>query len=574
MSSSTINYTTISSDYEEPSDTGSPGVIFYRYDGLSMHLVDPYAQLSPDYVPEPEYPEYLVPSDAEAPMEDQPLPDDVSPTSLSPGYVVDSDPEEDLYEDHKEDPADYPANGGDDDNDESSDDDDDDDDEEEEEEEEHLAPADSTALPVVDHVSSAKDIEAFKTDKSAPTLVPLPRRRMAKMSIRLLTPMSVTAEALIAEYASALTPPSPPLSPLSPLSSPLPQIPSPPIPLPSPPTNSPTYVKAPLGYRAARIRWGAASPSTHHPSEIPSPPMLLPSITHRDDLPEAGILLRKIACFTAPTGRFEVEESLSATVARQAGHTLAHKVDYGFIDTMDASICDYESRAMTAVGVVNERVMDLTNSRRIRDEDRLMAHIQHEHDMFRDLIRAAEKMPPKKRTTTTTTTTTLMTDAQLKALIAQGVVDALQKLKLTEPAKMVTTSMIQELVAEGRNKLLTVTHEVACRITWKELKKMMTNKYYLRGEIKKLKIKLWNLKVKGTDVLSYNQHFQELALMCDRMSPEESDEVEKYVCGLPDMIHGSVIASKPKTMQDAIEFATELMDQKICTLAKRQAENK
>nr|GEU39543.1 putative reverse transcriptase domain-containing protein [Tanacetum cinerariifolium] len=36
----------------------------------------------------------------------------------------------------------------------------------------------------------------------------------------------------------------------------------------------------------------------------------------------------------------------------------------------------------------------------------------------------------------------------------------------------------------------------------------------------------------------------------------------------------SVMASKPKTMQEAIEFATELMDQKIRTFADRQAENK
>ncbi|GJV21020.1 hypothetical protein Tco_1370040 [Tanacetum coccineum] len=51
-------------------------------------------------------------------------------------------------------------------------------------------------------------------------------------------------------------------------------------------------------------------------------------------------------------------------------------------------------------------------------------------------------------------------------------------------------------------------------------------------------------------------------------------KVEKYVSGLPDMIHGSVMATKPKTMQDAIEFATELMDKKIGTFAERQAENK
>ncbi|GKB04687.1 putative reverse transcriptase domain-containing protein [Tanacetum coccineum] len=80
--------------------------------------------------------------------------------------------------------------------------------------------------------------------------------------------------------------------------------------------------------------------------------------------------------------------------------------------------------------------------------------------------------------------------------------------------------------------------------------------------------------VKGTDVESYSQRFQELALMCSRMFLEDSDEVEKYVGGLPDMIQGSMTTSNPKKMQDAIEFATELMDQKIRTLAERQVKNK
>nr|GFB50848.1 reverse transcriptase domain-containing protein [Tanacetum cinerariifolium] len=41
-----------------------------------------------------------------------------------------------------------------------------------------------------------------------------------------------------------------------------------------------------------------------------------------------------------------------------------------------------------------------------------------------------------------------------------------------------------------------------------------------------------------------------------------------------DMIHGRVRASKPKTMQDAIEIATKLMTKKISTLVKCQTENK
>ncbi|GJW59757.1 putative reverse transcriptase domain-containing protein, partial [Tanacetum coccineum] len=58
------------------------------------------------------------------------------------------------------------------------------------------------------------------------------------------------------------------------------------------------------------------------------------------------------------------------------------------------------------------------------------------------------------------------------------------------------------------------------------------------------------------------------------MFPEESDKIERYVGGLPDMIRGSVVASKPKTMQEAIEIATELMDKKIYTFAERQTDNK
>nr|GFB79078.1 reverse transcriptase domain-containing protein [Tanacetum cinerariifolium] len=76
-------------------------------------------------------------------------------------------------------------------------------------------------------------------------------------------------------------------------------------------------------------------------------------------------------------------------------------------------------------------------------------------------------------------------------------------------------------------------------------------------------MKLWDLKVKGTNLASYTQRYQELDLMCERMFSKESDKIEKYIGGLLDMIHGSVVASKPNTMQEAIEIATELMDKKF-----------
>nr|GEW03063.1 putative reverse transcriptase domain-containing protein [Tanacetum cinerariifolium] len=57
--------------------------------------------------------------------------------------------------------------------------------------------------------------------------------------------------------------------------------------------------------------------------------------------------------------------------------------------------------------------------------------------------------------------------------------------------------------------------------------------------------------------------FQELALMYGRMFPKDLDVVEKYVVGLPDRFQGNMMSTKPKTMEEAVEMANNLMDQKL-----------
>nr|GEU77610.1 reverse transcriptase domain-containing protein [Tanacetum cinerariifolium] len=68
--------------------------------------------------------------------------------------------------------------------------------------------------------------------------------------------------------------------------------------------------------------------------------------------------------------------------------------------------------------------------------------------------------------------------------------------------------------------------------------------------------------------------FQELALMCTKFLADETEKVGKYISGLPDNIHGNVMSARPKTLNETIELANELMDQKLRTYAKRQNENK
>ncbi|GJW38680.1 putative reverse transcriptase domain-containing protein, partial [Tanacetum coccineum] len=114
----------------------------------------------------------------------------------------------------------------------------------------------------------------------------------------------------------------------------------------------------------------------------------------------------------------------------------------------------------------------------------------------------------------------------------------------------------------------------AYSMTWEVLKKKMTDKYCPQGEIKKLEIELWNLKVKGNDVPTYTERFQELTLICTKFVANETEKVDKYISGLPDNIYGNVKSARPKTLDETIELANDLMDQKLRTYAERQTDNK
>nr|GEV44924.1 putative reverse transcriptase domain-containing protein [Tanacetum cinerariifolium] len=564
------------------------------------------------YVPEPEYPEYLAPSDNKAPLEDQPLPADASPIAASPDYVADSDPKEDLEEDPEDDQADYPADGGDGDDEPFNDDDDDigDEDPEEdpfeeddEEDEEHLAPADSSVVPIVDHT----------------------RLRKARKTVRPEPPMSASMEACIARHVAL---PSPPLL-----------VPSLPLPLSSPLTTSPTDTGEPLGYRAAEIRMRALLPSTSRMTDIPE-----------DDMPP-----RKRACLTTPAPGFEIGESFAAGASRQPGPTESNlrrcRVEQADLDTtvrqrMDEFEIRFEE-AQDDRALLRARVNTLFRDRpdncrttTLMDREAMYAREAWAFSMDRSSAIAAHvrtlethvaaliaqtsslqtqlttalrrieildardlephegpaeagsswtfvyllviiKMSPKKITTratpaTATTPTTTISNTQLQALIDRGIVAVLAerdadrsrngdnnndsgtggRRQMTTPQECFYTDFLkcQPMSFQGtegvvgsaltwwNSHMRAVGQDVAYAMSWAALKRMIINKYCPRGEIQKLESEIF---------------------------PEESAKVERYIGGLPDMIHGSVKASKPQSMQEAIDFATKMMDKKMLTHAER-----
>ncbi|GJU60953.1 hypothetical protein Tco_1238719 [Tanacetum coccineum] len=153
-------------------------------------------------------------------------------------------------------------------------------------------------------------------------------------------------------------------------------------------------------------------------------------------------------------------------------------------------------------------------------------------------------MAPKKRTTraspATTTTTTSVTNAQLKALIDKGVADALA-------ARDADRSMNGD---DSHNSGTGVrrNERVVRECTYPDFMKCQP------------------LNFKGTEgVVELTQWFEKMETVFSISN-----------CSMENPIKFStfVVASKPKTMQEAIEMATELMDKKIRTFTERQTENK
>ncbi|GKB05975.1 putative reverse transcriptase domain-containing protein [Tanacetum coccineum] len=139
--------------------------------------------------------------------------------------------------------------------------------------------------------------------------------------------------------------------------------------------------------------------------------------------------------------------------------------------------------------------------------------------------------------------------------------------------KFATCTMLGAALTWWNGQIRTLGPE-AYAMTWEVLKKKMTDKYCPQGEIKKLEIELWNLKVKGNDVPSYTERFQELTLVCTKFVANKTEKVDKYISGLPDNIYGNVKSTRPKTLDETIELANDLMDQKLRTYTDRRKEAK
>ncbi|KAI3760698.1 hypothetical protein L1987_51096 [Smallanthus sonchifolius] len=122
---------------------------------------------------------------------------------------------------------------------------------------------------------------------------------------------------------------------------------------------------------------------------------------------------------------------------------------------------------------------------------------------------------------------------------------------------------------EKRNRGVDVT----MALPWDEVKRLMTEEFCPRNEMKKLEAEFWDLTQDSGESLAYTTRFHELSLLVPHMVTPLTRGIEKYICGLPMKIQDTVLGRNPATLEDAIRLAATLTDNhvKAGTLTRKGA---
>ncbi|GJX63341.1 hypothetical protein Tco_0296241 [Tanacetum coccineum] len=273
---------------------------------------------------------------------------------------------------------------------------------------------------------------------------------------------------------------------------------------------------------AVMIRLIAESPSTSHPLPL-SPPIILPHT--RASMAMMRVAAPSTYCL-AP--RSETPPSvtpplllipLPTSSPPLLLHSTDRKAEYMRHDTNEISVQlrDAHDDRLLMIGQLNL----LRRDRRFHAYTARLMEILAQQTEIENLLAAN-----RRRQTQLTEALTLMRtwQTQMAALKSQQ-----------GPARGPSHPDVPEEAGKKGTKkktTRTVRHNAAYAMTYTNLKKMMTDKYCPRGEINKLEIEMWNLKVKGTDWLSITS-ISDLAIdVCQEYSCR-SDKNQKYVVVYP-----------------------------------------
>ncbi|GJW79653.1 hypothetical protein Tco_0143628 [Tanacetum coccineum] len=93
------------------------------------------------------------------------------------------------------------------------------------------------------------------------------------------------------------------------------------------------------------------------------------------------------------------------------------------------------------------------------------------------------------------------------------------------------------------------------------------------SQVATLGLEVVNAKVKDSNISAYTQRFNELVLLCPKMVPSKKKKVETYLRGLLENIKGETTSSRPVVLNEAVQMAHTLMEQKLQAKVERIVES-
>ncbi|GJZ13780.1 putative reverse transcriptase domain-containing protein [Tanacetum coccineum] len=94
--------------------------------------------------------------------------------------------------------------------------------------------------------------------------------------------------------------------------------------------------------------------------------------------------------------------------------------------------------------------------------------------------------------------------------------------------KFVAATLQGQALTWWNSQVATLGLEVVNAKSWNDMKIMMRVEFCPPEEIQRMEVKLWNLRVKDSNISAYTQRFNELVLLCPEMVPSEKKKVEAY----------------------------------------------
>nr|GEV96994.1 hypothetical protein [Tanacetum cinerariifolium] len=127
----------------------------------------------------------------------------------------------------------------------------------------------------------------------------------------------------------------------------------------------------------------------------------------------------------------------------------------------------------------------------------------------------------------------------------------------------IIAQQLQNLLPAMLAQIRTLSQEVVVSMLWYDFKFMMIEEFCLSHEMQKLETKLWNHAMVEAGYATYTDRFHELARLVPYLVTPKSRMIKRYVHGLALQIREMVAATKPKTIQKAVQISGAMIDEAV-----------